>query len=51
MARPIEETPILKGEDARRFLKRMEEKHRVSQEEYDNIMSTYERLEKCTDWY
>lgn len=51
MARPIEETPILKGEDARRFLKRMEEKHRVSQEEYDKIMSTYERLEKCTDWY
>ena len=51
MARPIEETPILKGEDARRFLTRMEEKHRVSQEEYDKIMSTYERLEKCTDWY
>ena len=51
MARPIEETPILKGEDARRFLKRMEENHRVSQEEYDRIMRTYERLEKCTDWY
>jgi hypothetical protein len=51
MARPIEETPILKGEDARRFLKRMEENHRVSQEEYDRIMRTYERLEKCMDWY
>ena len=51
MATPIEETPILTGEDARRFVKRMQEKHPVTREEYDRIMSTYERLEKLTDWY
>ena len=51
MATPIEETPILTGEDARRFVKRMQEKHSVTREEYDRIMSTYERLEKLTDWY
>lgn len=50
MARPIEETPILRGEDARRFMKRMEENHRVTPEEYETIMSTYERLEKVTNW-
>ena len=50
MARPIEETPILRGEDARRFMKRMEENHRVTPEEYEKIMSTYERLEKVTNW-
>ena len=37
--------------DARRFVKRMQEKHPVTREEYDRIMSTYERLEKLTDWY
>lgn len=50
MARPIEPTPILMGEDARRFLKRMEENRRVTSEEYEKIMSTYERLEKLTNW-
>ena len=28
----------------------MEENHRVTPEEYEKIMSTYERLEKLTDW-
>ena len=50
MATPIEPTPILRGEDARRFQKRMEENHRVTPEEYEKSMSTYERLEKLTDW-
>ena len=50
MARPIDPTPILRGEAARRFQKRMEENHRVTPEEYEKIMSTYERLEKLTDW-
>ena len=50
MAKPIEETPILRGKDAENFLKRMKENHKVSKEEYDEIMRTYERLEKITDW-
>lgn len=50
MAKPIEETPILRGKDAENFMKRMKENHKVSKEEYDEIMRTYERLEKITDW-
>jgi hypothetical protein len=50
MAKPIEETPILRGKDAERFLKRIEENHKVTQEEYDKIMSTYERWEKIIEW-
>lgn len=50
MATPIEETPILRGKDAENFLKRMKENHKVSKEEYDEIMSVYERFEKITDW-
>lgn len=50
MAKPIEETPILRGKDAENFMKRMKENHKVSKEEYDEIMRTYERFEKITDW-
>ena len=35
MARPIKETPVLFGEDARRFEERMKEK-RSETPEYDN---------------
>jgi hypothetical protein len=42
MAKPIEETPIMTGDDARRFLQRMQEKHRVTDEEYERIMKAYE---------
>ena len=37
MARPIKETPILYGEDARRFEARMQEKRHISQEERARI--------------
>lgn len=37
MARPIKETPILYGEDARRFETRMQEKRRISAEERARI--------------
>ena len=47
MARPIKETPILFGEDARRFEARMQEHRHISPEEraemdaiYKTIMST-----------
>jgi hypothetical protein len=45
MARPIEETPILRGEDARRFLQRMKENRRVTREEFEDIKQTYEKIE------
>lgn len=44
MARPIKETPILYGEDARRFEERMKEHRRVSQEERARIKANYEAL-------
>ena len=37
MARPIKETPILYGEDARRFEARMKERRRISAEERARI--------------
>ena len=42
MARPIKETPILYGEDARRFEARMQERRRVSTEERARINANYE---------
>ena len=42
MARPIKETPILYGEDARRFDARMKEKRRISPEERARIDADYE---------
>ena len=41
MARPIKDTPILFGEDARRFEERMEENHKVSAEELEQIQRNY----------
>ena len=41
MARPIKETPILYGEDARRFEARMQEKRSISQEERERINAHY----------
>lgn len=50
MARPIEETPIMTGEDARRFVQRIREKHRATDEEYEQMMKAYEigkKIFKC----
>lgn len=41
MARPIKETPILYGKDARRFEARMQEKRHISQEERTRIDAHY----------
>lgn len=46
MARPIKETPILFGEDARRFEARMNQKRSVSQEEMDQINKSYDIVMK-----
>ena len=42
MARPIKETPILYGEDARRFEARMKERRRISPEERAEMEEAYE---------
>ena len=41
MARPIKETPILFGEDARRFEERMKQVHRESPEERERRLANY----------
>ena len=50
MARPIEPTPILTGEDAKRFLQRMEERRKIPKEEMEQMMRDYEELRKITRW-
>lgn len=42
MARPIKETPILFGEDARRFEKRMQIKRSETPEQREKRMNDYE---------
>lgn len=56
MARPIKETPILFGEDARRFEARMlqvrketPEEKRVRMEAYDMVMKWFENGKKYED--
>lgn len=44
MARPIKETPILYGEDARRFEARMRERRCETQEQKARRMAVYEAL-------
>lgn len=47
MARPIKETPILTGEDARRFEEAIKENEskKVSSQEYEKTMDSYRRFE------
>ena len=42
MARPIAETPILYGEDALRFMQRMHNVQKISQEERERQRKAYE---------
>jgi len=42
MSRPIKETPILYGKDARRFLQRMKEKRTETPEEKAQRISDFE---------
>ena len=44
MAKPIKETPILFGEDARRFEAHMREKRTESPEERENRLKIYKML-------
>ena len=44
MARPIKETPILFGDDARRFEARMKERRKVSKEEKERMLANYKAI-------
>ena len=46
MARPIKETPILYGEDARRFRERMREKRHEDPEKRERRLKIYDTLIK-----
>jgi hypothetical protein len=49
MARPIKETPILKGSDARRFLKeqKQDETRKVSDQRRQEIRESYNLLSRA----
>jgi hypothetical protein len=50
MARPIRETPILFGEDARRFEENMRNaKCELTQKEYDEMMASYKMILACLE--
>jgi len=44
MAIPIKETPVLKGKDAKRFRKLLENDKKVSQLEIERIKTNYQKL-------
>ncbi|MCD8092096.1 MAG: hypothetical protein LUF01_04450 [Bacteroides sp.] len=46
MARPIKETPILYGEDARRFEKRMKQTRKETEEQRSRRLRAYEKIMK-----
>ena len=46
MSRPIKETPILYGKDARRFLARMKEKRTETPEQRADRMAAFEAMKE-----
>lgn len=44
MARPIKETPILKGKDAKMFERKINHPHTVSQAEIQAARDSYDRV-------
>lgn len=46
MAKPIKETPILYGEDARRFLERMKHPRKETKEQRERRIKDYEYIMK-----
>ena len=49
MSRPIKETPILYGKDARRFLARMKEKRTETPEQREDRIAAYEAAMQMLD--
>ena len=51
MAKPVELTPTLKGKDAERFLRQMDEVKPVSKEEMDRIRKNYEYIKSIATYH
>jgi len=51
MASDIKETPLLNGEDAKRFIKKIKqnETQKTSPEEYERVMKNYHKIKPPTD--
>ena len=51
MARPIKETPVLKGKNAKNFEKaiKQNEKRKVSQDKYQRAIAAFKRITVVTD--
>ena len=49
MSRPIKETPILYGKDARRFLARMKEKRTETPEQREDRLAAFEAVMAMRD--
>ena len=50
MARPIKETPILFGEDARRFEERMKQVRRETPEEREQRLADFSLAMQLLEW-
>lgn len=50
MARPIKETPILFGKDARRFEKMIGKSHPVSPTDKERAQKAYEMMKKISNF-
>ena len=50
MARPIKDTPILLGEDASRFVQRMEQVKLVSKKERERAKDAYETIRSISNF-
>ncbi|OAV63512.1 hypothetical protein Barb6_03697 [Bacteroidales bacterium Barb6] len=50
MARPIAETPVLRGKEARQFLAKMKEPKFISKEELEKQKRTFEYFKSIADF-
>lgn len=50
MARPIKETPILKGKDAKRFMNNMSNPKKASAEDIKKAHETFEKFRKIANF-
>ena len=52
MALPMNDTPVLKGKDAKRFFLKMAENKnkKVSKEEYERMKSNYNKLKEISQF-
>lgn len=50
MAKPIKETPFLRGKDAKKFVAKMNASatHKAPREDYDRVMSNYRKIKATT---